>query len=108
MISQFRLGKPTAPSKTKRLNVSAFGQYWLMAIALLIAIVVRAMSWLNCDVSWLLTLGERVLSGARPYIDFTEPNPPASILIYLPAILIGRLFGFAPELAVTLLIFAGV
>jgi len=41
-------------------------------------------------------------------IDFSEPNPPASILIYLPAILIGRLFGFAPELAVTLLIFAGV
>jgi len=83
-------------------------RYWPMAIALFVAIVVRAMSWLNCDVSWLLTLGERVLAGARPYIDFTEPNPPASILIYLPAILIGRLFGFAPELAVTLLIFAGI
>lgn len=83
-------------------------RYWPTAIALLIAIVVRAMSWLNCDVSWLLTLGERVLAGARPYIDFSEPNPPASILIYLPAILIGRLFGFPPELAVTLLIFAGV
>jgi len=79
-----------------------------MAGALLIAIVVRGMSWLNCDVSWLLTLGERVLAGARPYVDFAEPNPPASILIYLPAILIGRLFGFAPELAVTLLTFAGV
>jgi hypothetical protein len=83
-------------------------RYWATAIALLIAIVVRAESWLNCDVSWLLTLGERVLAGARPYVDFTEPNPPASILIYLPAILIGRLFGFAPELVVTLLIFAGV
>jgi hypothetical protein len=83
-------------------------RYWPAAATILVAIVVRSLSWLNCDVSWLLTLGEQVLSGARPYIDFTEPNPPASILIYMPAILIGRIFGFEPELAVTLLIFAGV
>jgi len=114
-----RDGRPAVthpdPSRTSHLSATlgaprtrALLRYWPTAIAFLVAIVVRSVSWLNCDVSWLLTLGEQVLAGARPYVDFTEPNPPASILIYLPAILIGRIFGFAPELAVTLLIFAGV
>ena len=86
----------------------AYPSYWPAAVALLVAVVVRSFSWLNCDVSWLLTLGEQVLAGARPYIDFSEPNPPASILIYLPAIVSARIAGLEPELAVTLLAFAGV
>lgn len=92
-----------APSTTR---ARVLVRYWPTAVALFAAIVVRSFSWLNCDVSWLLTLGEQVLAGARPYVDFSEPNPPASILMYIPAILIGRLFGVAPEVVVTILIFA--
>jgi len=40
-------------------------RYWPTAAALLVAITVRSLSWLNCDVSWLLTLGEQVLAGAK-------------------------------------------
>src|SRR5690349_1975280 len=72
-----------------------------------LAAIVRSASWLICDVSWLLTLCEKVLGGARPYIDFAEPNPPASILIYMPAVLIGHALDLAPELIVSLLTFTG-
>ena len=81
---------------------------WAAAAVVVLAMIVRSFSWLNCDDSWLLTLGEQLLAGARPYVDFTEPNPPASILMYIPAILIARAFGIEPEAAVTILIFAGV
>jgi len=77
----------------------------LTTIAL--AAAIRSASWLNCDVSWLITVCEKLLVGARPYVDFDEPNPPASFLIYMPAAVMGRLIGAAPELLATLLIFAG-
>src|SRR5579871_4317978 len=79
--------------------------YWPAAAALALATIVRSVSWLNCDVSWNLTLGGKVLAGARPYIDFSDPNPPASFLIYVPAILIGREFGVSAEFVVTALVF---
>ena len=72
-----------------------------------LAAAIRSASWLNCDVSWLLTLCESILTGARPYIDFDEPNPPASFLIYMPAVLLSRLVEIAPELVVTTSIFVG-
>ncbi len=49
------------------------------------------------DVAWLITLAERVLDGQTPYVDFIEVNPPASILIYVPAVALARLIGMAPE-----------
>lgn len=81
---------------------------YLPALATIaLAAVIRSASWLNCDVSWLITVCEKLLAGARPYVDFDEPNPPASFLIYMPAAVMGRFVGVAPELFVTLLIFAG-
>jgi hypothetical protein len=68
--------------------------------------VLRSFIWLNSDVSWLLTLAEQVLAGARAYIDFTEPNPPASILIYMPAIELARLANISAEAALSVLVFA--
>jgi len=88
------------------LDPRALGRYWPVAAVVVVAAIVRSFSWLNCDDSWLLTLGEQLLAGARPYVDFTEPNPPASILMYIPAILIGRALDIAPEAVVTILIFA--
>jgi len=58
------------------------------------------------DVSWLITLAERVLDGQTPYVDFIEANPPASILLYLAPVAAARLFHFAPELTVALFGFA--
>ncbi|MBV8566776.1 MAG: hypothetical protein JO273_15085 [Methylobacteriaceae bacterium] len=72
---------------------------------LILAMIGRSASTTCADVSWLLTVGERVLAGARPYVDIIETNPPASFLIYMPAIVIGRIVGLAPEIAVTVLVF---
>ncbi len=72
------------------------------------AVVIRLASHLNTDVSWLLTLGEKMASGERPYIDFLEVNPPASILLYYPAVVAGRALGIAPELVVSVLVFVAV
>jgi hypothetical protein len=44
-----------------------------------------------------LTVGEKVLDGQRLYVDVVETNPPASVLIYLPAILTARTLGLSPE-----------
>jgi hypothetical protein len=76
-------------------------------LVLIIAAVVRCFIWLNSDVSWLLTLAEQVLAGARAYVDYSEPNPPASIIIYMPAILLSHLLSITAEAAAAILMFAG-
>jgi hypothetical protein len=94
-----------APVTSRAVSVP---QILIFVAILAAALIERALFDTAADVSWLLTLGEKMLAGARPYVDFIEVNPPASIYIYLPAILLGRLAGVSPEFAVGLLIFAGV
>ncbi len=79
----------------------------LMAAVLvaLAAIVLRAVSLEGADVSWLLTVGERMLDGPRLYVDIWETNPPLSPLIYLPGVAAARALGVSPELMTG--IFAG-
>lgn len=62
----------------------------------------------DVDVAWLLTLGEKMLAGQRPYIDMVETNPPMSILLYLPAVIGGRGLGVAPEIMVNGLVLAAI
>lgn len=76
------------------------------AIVLSIALAIRAMCWMQDDVSWFLTLAERVLDGARPYIDFVDGNPPAAFLAYMPAAIAARISGVRPEAIVTVFVFA--
>jgi hypothetical protein len=71
------------------------------------AIVERALIDTTPDVSWLITLGEKMLAGEKPYVDFIEVNPPASFYLYLPAILLARITGLSPEFVTGLLVFAG-
>ncbi|WP_137928928.1 hypothetical protein [Mesorhizobium comanense] len=51
----------------------------------------------NVDVSWLLTIGERVLDGERLSVDIIEVNPAFSIWLYLPFVLLERLTGLPAE-----------
>src|SRR5471030_327596 len=90
------------------IDLRALVSFWPAAAVVVLATIVRSFIWLNSDVSWLLTLGEQVLAGARAYVDFSEPNPPASILIYMPAILVARVFDVSAESMVSALVFAGV
>lgn len=62
------------------------------------ALLQQALSSLDCDVSWLITTAERMLAGARLYRDIEEVNPPASVLLYVPAVAIGALLDQRPEI----------
>lgn len=46
---------------------------------------------LNTNHAWLLICAQRLLDGGRPLTDFYEPNPPLSILMYVPEVLFSRL-----------------
>ena len=71
--------------------------------ALAIAIAAILLQWrfgLLGDVSWLITADEKWLDGETPYVDFIEINPPASLILYWPAIALARLVGLRPEFMV--------
>ena len=52
-------------------------------VAALVAIAIQSL-WIpiDADVSWLITVCERLLSGDRLYVDIFEVNPPASVWLY--------------------------
>ena len=77
---------------------------WLAALAM--AVAGRHVTLANTDVSWLLTLDEKWLDGARPYVDIVETNPPMSLYLYMPVALLGRWLGIAPERLLDALILA--
>jgi len=79
----------------------------LTVVIFLVAAILCALRRTDVDVAWLLTLGEKMLAGQRVYIDIFEANPPMSILLYLPAILLGRGVGVAPETVVNILCLVG-
>ena len=67
------------------------------------AIGVLFVSWArptNLDVSWLLTVNERILAGVSPYQGVIELNPPASILLYRIPALVAKLLSIRAELVV--------
>jgi hypothetical protein len=79
---------------------------WLpLAGILAVAILLRLIIGSNIDVSWLITVGEKVLDGQRLYVDLIEVNPPASVFLYFPAVLIERAIGLRAEIGVDALVF---
>ncbi len=60
----------------------------------------------NADVSWLLTVAEKMLDGGRLYTDMLENNPPMAVYLYVPAVALGRLLSVRPEVILDILIFA--
>jgi hypothetical protein len=57
-----------------------------LVAAVIAAFVQSFLVPVDCDVSWLITVNEKILSGQRAYIDIVEVNPPASIWLYTPAV----------------------
>jgi hypothetical protein len=77
---------------------------WLApALIVVLTAVLRAISFLPDDVSWLTTLAEKTWQGERPYIDFFDTDLPLGFLVYLPPALIGSWSGIGAEPAVNIL-----
>ncbi len=71
---------------------------WVGAGALVaLALAVQLKFGMMADVAWLIDCDERWLNGAVPYRDFIEINPPASLLLYAPAVAAARVFGLPSE-----------
>lgn len=79
---------------------------WSWLVALVLACAGRAVLPANNDVSWLVTVAEKVVDGARLYVDVFELNPPMSVWMYIPAVVAGRALQIAPERALDLLLLA--
>jgi hypothetical protein len=52
---------------------------------------------IDCDVSWLITVNEKMLAGQRLYVDIIEVNPPASIWLYTPFVWLAHALQLRPE-----------
>jgi hypothetical protein len=75
-------------------------------VVLIVGVAARHFLMANTDVSWLITVAEKVLDGRRLYVDIVELNPPMSIYLYMPAVLLGRMLAIRPEIALDGLVMA--
>ena len=49
------------------------------------------------DVSWLITMCERMLNGERAYVDILETTPPVPLLLYMPGAFLAKTVGGGAE-----------
>jgi hypothetical protein len=80
--------------------MSRAGPLIAFAAAIVAALIQSFFVPVDCDVSWLITANEKLLTGARAYVDFLEVNPPASIWLYTPAVWLARQLHLRPEAVV--------
>ena len=84
-------------------------QRWQLSLVLVaFAILQQSLGHHNADNSWLFTVCEKLLDGAQPYVDVIETNPPASFMIYMPAVLLARMIGLPIEFVASVCVFSGV
>jgi hypothetical protein len=94
---------PPAALPQARWRASAGGLPAALAPVVVIGVAAILLQWrfgLLGDVSWLITVDEKWLDGATPYRDIVEINPPASLMLYWPAVALARVLGVAPEFTV--------
>jgi hypothetical protein len=82
---------------------SAVERTWLgPALLALLTLALHLSIPLPSDVSWLITVGERLLDGQHLYSDILETNPPMAAWLYIVPVLLGRWTGIAAEFWVVL------
>ena len=69
-----------------------------MAALLVAALAIGVLAPLP-DVSWLTVAADRMLQGQRLYSQVMEVNPPLSVLLYVPPVLLAGALGVTPETA---------
>ena len=77
------------------------------AAAVIAALVQSFLVPIDCDVSWLITVNEKMLAGQRLYIDIIEVNPPASIWLYTPFVWLAQQLQLRPEAVIAAAFIAG-
>jgi hypothetical protein len=70
---------------------------FLTAMLALAALSIALRGEATPDVSWLITMCERMLNGERAYVDIVETTPPVAMLLYMPGAFLAKTVGGAPE-----------
>ena len=73
--------------------------FWLFVAASLVISLILRQQPVTPDVSWLITMCERILAGETAYIDIFETTPPVPMLLYMPGALIAMLLPVSTETA---------
>lgn len=68
----------------------------LVALSLVALFGFYLTTTLNHDVSWYLVATDRLLDGARLYVDIIEVNPPLAFYLTIPPVAFARLTGIGP------------
>lgn len=50
------------------------------------------------DISWIFVMCEKILAGEHLYTDIMETNPPMTVLMYMPTVLLSHIVRLSPEL----------
>lgn len=95
----------TPPFSASADRLQSIAPWLMLGVLLVFAVLQRLLVPANIDVAWLLTAGEKVLGGHALYGEVLETNPPMAVGTYLPAILLSRLLGLAPETVADALVF---
>jgi hypothetical protein len=77
------------------------------AAAVITVLVQSFLVPIDCDVSWLITVNEKMLAGQRLYVDIIEVNPPASIWLYTPFVWLAHQLQLRPEAVIVTAFIAG-
>lgn len=86
---------------------AALSSAWFGAALVAVAIGQQLAGHLDCDVSWFITFAEKFVDGRVPYVEVSDPNPPAAFLVFVPAVLIARALQVATEAVVAAMVFVG-
>ncbi len=65
----------------------------LANVVFLVALTARAKSWIHPDCAMYLHIGELILDGWVPYVDFVEINPPLVMYVHAVPVAIARSLG---------------
>lgn len=84
-------------------SLSSRTAIWAVAVVLVLSCLgFHMFAPLGPDVSWLLTVSERMLDGQALYVDIMEPNPPMAGLLYILPVGLARLLAIPAEPLVVL------
>jgi len=89
--------EPVSPFDARGAFGSILSSRTLALMIIGVAALQQALGHVNCDSSWFITFAEKVFLGARPYVDVSDPNPPAGFLAYMPAVWLSHGTGIRVE-----------
>lgn len=87
----------TSPAIARGLPAALLSPAVWVALIALGTVAFHLSGPLGPDVSWLITVSERILQGQVLYVDILEPNPPVAGYLYMLPVMLAHLLGIKAE-----------